>query len=126
MATYWTPTLPDMMLSANGRVNLHRFQRSKLVGEDRERWGWAWKSIRVQRPESPTDSGPFSLKIIVAFPDKRNRDTDGVLSAMKTAIDALVDVGVLPDDKGVTLPNLSIEIEFRSRKPGTTIELEKL
>jgi Holliday junction resolvase RusA-like endonuclease len=123
---YWTPTLPDMKVSANGRVNLHRFTRSKLVREDRERWGWAWKSIQVKRPGGPSDSGPFGLKIRVAFPNKRNRDTDGVLSAMKTAIDALVDVGVLPDDKGATLPNLSVEIEFASSKPGTTIELEKL
>lgn len=120
---YWTPTLPDMTLSANGRVNLHKFKRSKLVSEDRERWGWVWKSLRVKKLKG---DGPFGLKIKVAFGNRRNRDTDGVISAMKTAIDALVDVGVLPDDKGATLPELSIRIEFGSDNPGTTIELEKL
>jgi len=118
--------LPLMKLSQNSRGNLHWAQRAKLVGEDKERW---WGATLPVRFELGTwflkNEPPYTFDWTVRWKDKRNRDADNVLSALKTATDAMVGLGWLEDDNATVIRKVSLEQEFGSSEPGTQLIISR-
>ena len=119
------PDLPDMALSTNAKSALaHWAQRHKAVKADRRSWGQLFVAKRDEwTPWVQVNPPPYVLAWEVRFPTRRNRDQDGVLSALKHATDALVDVGLLPGDGNPILPEVRVWVVLGSADPGTTLTL---
>lgn len=117
--------LPLMGLSQNSRGNLHWARRAKLVDEDKNRWGWLLKARAGQgdRLWFLSNGPPYEFSWLVRWPDRRNRDADNVMSALKTCIDAMVNIGFLDDDSAAIIPKQSIELSFGSKDPGTELRI---
>lgn len=88
----------------SGHWREHRVQ----TDEDRQRWGWLWRTVlpsglRVQRCA------------ITAQPSysSRPQDTGNCYPSVKAAVDALVDVGVLPDDSGAHVASIMLLAPLR-------------
>jgi crossover junction endodeoxyribonuclease RusA len=92
--TTWDVDIPfERPLSLNDRH--HHMVKARLVTKWRETAGWAIKAARI----------PPCQKVSVEFlyypRDNRRRDPDNLVASMKPVVDALVDVGVVPDDTEV-------------------------
>lgn len=120
------PDLPNMALSGNSKTRLFWAARSRAAQEDLERWGWVFKTrIGTWRPWIAANPPPYFLTWEVWFPGHGNRDSDSVLSALKHAQDALVDVGIIPNDDNAVIPQVTIRVTLGSREPGTRLILER-
>lgn len=103
--TITLPGLPDPNLSPNSRVSWAVRYRATLVAKDevvalvREQ-GWFRAPIQ----------GKVVLKITWCPADRRRRDYDNLVGAMKPYIDALVVAGVLVDDNA---GRLSLVLDYR-------------
>jgi len=118
--------LPLMKLSQNSRGNLHWAQRAKLVDEDKERWWGATLPVRFELGTWFLKSEPpYIFDWTVRWKDKRNRDTDNVLSALKTCVDLMVERGYLEDDSASIIRRVSMEQEFGSSEPGTELIISR-
>ena len=121
--------LPNMGTGANARSRLVWAERAKVIREDRTRWGWLivaqkafWLSWIVAHPP------PYRVTWEVRYHDRRTRDADGILSALKTALDAAVQVGLLPGDSLAVIPETAIRVKMGVGVlgQGTTLILEAL
>lgn len=87
--------LPDLPpAAANPNANSHYFARSKVRRMQQEEM--LAYVLEQGRPDNPIDQA--HITITWRAKDKRNRDVDNLLSAMKGSIDGLVTAGVLVDD----------------------------
>lgn len=109
---------PNRDLSPNARV--HWSVRAKAAKLARRRAGdltivAGWK--RMKLPE-----GRLHLWIDAYAPDRRRRDTDGILSSLKSAIDGIADALGIDDRRFVPHPYLHDEVrkggEIRVRITG--------
>ena len=86
------PHLPPR--EANPNANSHYFARSKVRREQRD------EMISYVLEQGTTDTPLEKAHITITWyaKDKRKRDVDNLLSAMKGSIDGLVEAGVIVDD----------------------------
>ena len=108
--------MPDMGLSTNGRGNYFSmgFANKSItarqiagrlnadVQKDKERWGWAFK-VHPKRLEMAAwfaaMGPPYRIAWTAHYTTRHNKDADGIVSALKTALDAMVVVRLISDDK---------------------------
>lgn len=91
----WTVTIEAPCtrpwLNANDRI--HWSKRRRLTKAWREAAGWALKAAKV-----PAMSGQVRLVAELCFPRNARRDPANYYPTVKAVVDALADVGVVPDD----------------------------
>lgn len=99
---------PPAGLSPNRR--LHRLARARLTADYRRLTallaGQDWRQGRERR--APLPLARAVLVVTAHPPDGRRRDLDNVLSALKAAVDGLVDAGLLADDAAAHLPAIVV------------------
>lgn len=130
---------PDMRLATNQRRNLlatRGMTPKQVMGRlyameraDKKRWGWEFKAHRdwlALQAWFRHNAPPYRFTWHVRFRDSVNRDADGVMSALKTCIDAMVEVGLLPNDRGQTIPSQTIELEFGCDNMETRLLVEQI
>lgn len=87
----WSFELPiTRPLSLNDRS--HWSAKAAQVAQLREDAGWCALAARIERCDQ------VSVTLIYEPRDKRRRDKDNLVATLKPVVDALVDVGVIPDD----------------------------
>jgi len=80
---------PDRRLHPNARV--HWAAKAKAVKQARTDAAWWAKAAGVR----PSKAQALNVSVVFFPPDKRRRDTDGMLSACKAYIDGIADaIGV--------------------------------
>lgn len=99
------PHLPPR--EANPNANSHYFTRSKVRREQREEM--IAYVLEQGRPKTPFNKAHITITWYAK--DKRKRDVDNLLSAMKGSIDGLVEAGVLVDDSA---QHLSYSLYYQS------------
>jgi crossover junction endodeoxyribonuclease RusA len=87
---------PPLELNPNARV--HRHAKATVVKRYRQDAAAVWAGARNARGRQglPLDGG--TLWAHFYEPDRRKRDGDNLLAALKPAIDGMVDAGILVDD----------------------------
>ena len=77
----------------NAERSNHWREHRKATREARERWAWLWRQVRVPA---------LDRVVILATPAfaRNPQDTGNSYPSVKPAVDALVDLGVLPKDTG--------------------------
>lgn len=102
-ARYWEVVDAVRPWTTNAERTWHFHKRAGLIKETRERFGWLWRACGVP---------PLNKIAVDAQPlakDKRWRpDIAACYPPVKSAIDALIDVGVIPDDN----PDHVIKLTF--------------
>ena len=90
----WILTYPKKPLTTNAERKGNRWGRAEHVKEWREAFAWIARKHRVPRMRW--------ISVIVQPAQKRGRlqDTAACNPSVKAAIDGLVDAGVIPDDSG--------------------------
>ena len=85
--------------------------------EERARWGWLWKAAKVP---------PLTRATIDAYPSMRGMlaDTGNCYPTVKAAIDALVDVGALPDDGPRFVASITLHAPVRGPDSMTVVVSE--
>ena len=87
--------LPDLPpKAANPNANSHYFTRSTVRRKQQEEM--IAYVLEQGKPDTPYDRA--HITITWRARDKRNRDVDNLLSAMKGSIDGLIHAGVIVDD----------------------------
>lgn len=81
-----TLPFPDSALFPNRSNGRHWSVRQRCAKEARE---WAYMESKEQARRLATSDAALSVKILVYPPDKRNRDVDGLLSALKPSLDGI-------------------------------------
>jgi Holliday junction resolvase RusA-like endonuclease len=117
--------VPNMKTSTNAKSRLHWTVKGKVVSDDRERWGWLWKVEYGNGLWFLRNEPPYIFDWTVRWKDKRNRDPDNVISALKSATDSMVELGYLEDDRATIIRKVSLEQEFGSSEPGTELIISR-
>lgn len=90
---YWEVIDRVRPWTSNAERTWHFHKRAQMVRETRERFGWLWKERGVP---------PLARISVEAQPLAKNRrwrpDIAACYPTVKSAIDALIDVGVIEDD----------------------------
>lgn len=107
---------PDRRLSPNARI--HHMQRAKLVKKAREMAGW----IAVAAGAEPLAAPSLLVTAIFTPPDRRPRDTDGMLSSIKAYLDGIADIVGVDDSRW----ELSIRREPPARPGNVRIEIAEV
>lgn len=128
--------LPDMRLSTNARDKLDPLQRVRLTREAKEMW---WGLILEQVRRRPDFKAPWfnraSLTYTLTFPDKRHRDGDNLLGALKPITDVLgcprsvrdaYKLWVILDDSTEYLRINPVQVRYEKGVSRTDIELEEI
>ena len=106
--------LPHKSLSPNARV--HWASKSRVTRQYR---GFA----RVAAKQQLLDCHPWktaTVQCVFTFANRRGRDRDNLLSAMKAYFDGIADAGVISNDSGFT--HLPIQINEPSKlKTGVVV-----
>ena len=76
------------------------------------------------RPDAPIEKAHIS--ITWKSKDKRDRDMDNLLSAMKGTIDGLVDAGVMVDDSAKHLCRYILDYEYGCETDETIIHIKEI
>lgn len=84
---------PSRDLHPNARV--HWAVKARATKTARADAGWAAKAAGVKK----IDAGSLSVTAIFSPPDKRQRDTDGMLSSIKAYFDGIADIIGVDDSK---------------------------
>ena len=115
------PNLPPK--EANPNRNSHFYTRARGRREQHEQMlGYV---LEQGRPDKPFEKA--HITITWRSKDKRKRDIDNLLSAMKGSIDGLVEAGVLVDDSAKHLSyTLFYEWGDGIKKDETILELEEI
>lgn len=102
--------LPSRKLSPNGAQGRHWSMRARAVKRGRrEAWYWFQRAM-------PADWQACAVHIEVHYHCPRSgqgympRDTMNAIAAMKPMIDAMVDVGIIPDDSAKWLEWGSVKL----------------
>lgn len=104
-------------LTGNART-AHWSQRHKAVAEVVEAVGWAAKAARM-RPCSH-----LTIRLVWAPGDHRRADAPNLAGLQKPCVDALVRVGLVPDDTAEWVTELMPRIDRPPVQAGLWLELE--
>jgi crossover junction endodeoxyribonuclease RusA len=104
---------PDLSLSANGRRDLRALTARRRLARQT---GYLAACAEAEHFHSV----PLALTIIFYPPDRRRRDLDGLLSAMKPTIDGIFEWLELDDhliarvtlERGAVMPAGQVELEL--------------
>ena len=110
--------LPDRSLNPNKRLHFMAIYAAKRDAKDE-----AIALVLEQgRPDTPYEKAHITITWVAK--DKRRRDADNLLSALKATIDGLVEVGLLVDDDAM---HVSYTLRYeRGEKDNTIIEVEEV
>jgi len=110
--------LPDANLSPNKRLHYMELYRAKAAAKQA-----AAALVMAQgKPSRPYEKAHITITWVAK--DKRRRDSDNLLSSMKSYLDGLVAVGLLVDDDA-THVGYTLRYE-RGEKDNTIIEVEEV
>ena len=98
-----TLPLPSRDLSPNSRC--HWSAKSRETKRQRQIAHFMARA-EIQPRHEPWETA--DVKIVVTFPDRRNRDKDNVLASLKSAFDGVQDSGLIKNDSGLSF----LPIEF--------------
>lgn len=111
---------PDAKLNPNRSKGVHWASTSSLRKQAKNEAFWLTRGALLQnmliRKESWVD-GEFSLSITFVQPDKRARDRDNLLAALKPSLDGVADALGINDSQ---FDPITIRREYGS-KPGSVI-----
>ena len=111
-------SLPSRVLSPNARC--HWSVKAKARSAQREEARWVARSaVRLVKPLWAS----AHITVTPYYPDRRRRDTDNLLSALKAAIDGIVDEGILADDDRVTYTLNAARVD--KLRPRVVLEITK-
>lgn len=122
-----TVPLPSRDLSPNSSRRHQWRSRTRAVKRGRrEAWYWLQRAM-------PVDWKPCSVRIDVIYHCPRSaqgympRDTMNAIAAMKPMVDAMVDVGIIPDDsaKWLSWGNFQLTRTENGMAPGVRITVTK-
>lgn len=105
---------PSRDLHPNSRV--HWAKRARAAKQAREEAGWSARAAGFRR----IDANAVSVTAIFIPPDKRRRDSDGMLSNIKSYLDGISDVIGVDD----SLWNIAIRREAPRKHGAVRIEIE--
>lgn len=91
--TTLTLAWPAKDLSPNSRCHWSRKSKAAKLAR-----AAAWAVTKQQRAVAPAD-GPVALTLTFCAPDKRRRDTDNMLAAMKSSLDGIADALGVDDNR---------------------------
>ena len=116
---------PDKALFPNQAGNtLHWSQRSELRRIAKEEAYWLARKVLA----GPCENYPFekaNILIRVTAKDRRKRDLDGFLSAIKPFLDGIVEAGVLEDDNYFCVSEITIVFNANIREDTVTITIQE-
>ena len=122
----WTfDRLPNMRLSQNALSTVGPYERSWLTRDAKALWegllaeATGWPRVKVTCPT------PASLTYRFTLPNHRRRDLDNMLSAMRPCTNALVSLGIIPDDSTKYLAQVHVEARYEKGMSRTEIELKE-
>lgn len=114
----WTLTIPTTPESNNRLLRMDRHERQRLVYEWRQKVGLLAKVQRVRF------EAPVRLDVTFYFPDRITRDLINYAAGLdKQVIDALVDVGIVKDDSGRHIPEITLRYRVDPERPRTELQL---
>ena len=123
----WTfDLLPDMRLSQNALSKAGPYERSWLTRDAKALWekllaaATGWPRIKVTCPT------PASLTYRFTLPNRHRQDLDNMLSAMRPCTNALVSLGIIPDDSTKYLAQVHVEARYEKGVSRTVIELKEV
>jgi len=105
---------PHRDLHPNARV--HWAVKAKRAKQAREAAAWTAVKAGVE----PMQAGALNVTAIFTPPDRRARDLDGMLSAMKPAFDGLADLLGVDDSKW----NIAMRREAPKKPGAVRVEIE--
>lgn len=104
----------------NSRIN--RGDGMSFPSRDFENWQkTALQNVRLQT--RTTFDSPVSLECIIYFATDARADLDNRVTSI---LDMLVKAGVLLDDKWQQVPIMTVQAEYRPKRPGAFIRLTEL
>ena len=104
----------------NSRIN--RSDGMSFPSRDFENWQkTALQNVRLQT--RATFDNPVSLECIIYFATDARADLDNRVTSI---LDMLVKAGVLLDDKWQQVPIMTVQAEYRPKRPGAFIRLTEL
>jgi len=104
----------------NSRIN--RGDGMSFPSRDFENWQKiALQNVRLQT--RTTFDNPVSLECIIYFATDARADLDNRVTSI---LDMLVKAGVLLDDKWQQVPIMTVQAEYRPKRPGAFIRLTEL
>lgn len=103
---------PSSELSQNARV--HHAVKARAVKKARHDAYWLMKS---ENNGSLKDAGTLGVKIYITPPDRRRRDLDNILAALKPSFDGIADALGIDDSKWETIWIVRCPVD----KPGRVI-----
>lgn len=106
---------PARVLHPNARV--HWAPKAKATAAARAAAGWEAKAAGWHRVAWP--DGDLFVWITFYPPDRRHRDTDGMLSSMKAALDGIAQAMGVNDRRFVPRPYMSDEV-----RPGGQVRVQ--
>ena len=113
-----TLRLPDSELWPNARV--HHMAKATVVKAYRMLAGAMaleeWLPLRLREPWSEV-----SVLYHFYWPDRRKRDKDNALSAMKAGGDGIADAGIVADDSQITYPPVIFDVDRDNPRVEVTI-----
>lgn len=89
----WVLELPWSTVPLSLNQRLHWAQKAKKTRAVRSDVGWLLRQQRV-----PVLRWPVFVELAYQPPDNRRRDRDNLVATFKPCVDALVELGLIPDD----------------------------
>lgn len=128
--TITVPFPPDMRLSDNAQRRLHWGKRATIIREAREEFRYAVLEDRSIGPGIvgwPMFTGEITVSWRVMFGDKRHRDYENVVAALKVYLDILCPdaahtggLGIIQNDHSGIIKRYEVEIVEPDGCPGWT------
>ena len=105
----------------NSRINT----RSGLSFPSKKYVEWHNQAIMdiIRQSNGVKFADPIEISIKLFFGTRRRADIDNKTASI---FDTLTDAGVIVDDDWKHIPKLSVEAEYREKKPGAIIKIKKI
>lgn len=110
---------PSRPLWPNARVN--KYEKAAATWEYRVEGKFA--ALRGMGRERFRLRPPVNATVTFLMPDRRKRDLDNMLGALKGAWDGMQDAGLLEDDSAEKLPHIDIRAEYAGKPGGVRVVL---
>ena len=122
MFTLLLKHLPNMKRDGGNERPGHYMQRHRLFQEAKNEWTWVLKE--ALEGATVKFEAPVQLTIVINWKVNRRRDPDNVAKACKPLFDALVSVGILPDDSAEVIGAPTYVDTVAPSCPCTILQLE--